>query len=64
MKLVPFIIAAFLLTSNAFCADANQVTLDQILAEIRALNEKVASLESRLANYEENSEIAAKRLQG
>jgi hypothetical protein len=35
MKLAPF-----LLTSNAFCADANQVTLDQILAEIRALNEK------------------------
>lgn len=59
MKLAPF-----LLTSNAFCADANQVTLDQILAEIRALNEKVASLKSRLANYEEHAEIAAKRLQG
>ncbi|GEM_PF-6664062 len=44
MKLVSFIIAAFLLTSNAFCADANQATLDQILAEIRTLNEKVASL--------------------
>ncbi len=53
------IIATLLLASAAHSADADQATLNQILAEIRALNEKVASLETRLAKYENAAETAA-----
>jgi outer membrane murein-binding lipoprotein Lpp len=59
MRPLFFIIATFLISGYAYSADANQATLDTILAEIRALNEKVSSLESRLAQYEENAEVAA-----
>lgn len=49
----------FLLFSNfSFAADASQDTLNQILAEIKLLNEKVSALEARLAKYEEVSEVS------
>ncbi len=45
--------------SNAiFAADVNQDTLDQILAEIKSLNEKVSALEARVAKYEEVAEAS------
>ena len=54
-----FSIAALLLAANVYSADASQANLDQILAEIRALNEKVSSLEARLAQFENTAETAA-----
>lgn len=59
MRPVLFFITTLLISGSAYSTDANQATLDTILAEIRALNEKVSSLESRLAQYEESGEIAA-----
>lgn len=52
-------IATLLLASAAHSADADQATLNQILAEIRTLNEKVAALETRLAKYENAAGTAA-----
>ncbi len=44
---------AFLLLGTQIAqAQSDQATLDQILAEIKALNEKVASLEQRVAEME------------
>jgi hypothetical protein len=46
-----------MLSSASFAADREQATLDQILAKIKSLNEKVSALEVRLAKYEAVSEV-------
>lgn len=48
-----------LLSGASIAAGADQATLDQILAEIKSLNEKVAALETRLARYEEVAEVSS-----
>lgn len=52
MKPVLTILAVLLFIAPSFATDATQATLDQILAEIKSLNEKVTALEARLAQYE------------
>jgi ABC-type multidrug transport system fused ATPase/permease subunit len=57
MKRALSLLSILLLSSTLFAADVEQATLDQILAEIKSLNEKVSALEARLAKYEEVSEV-------
>lgn len=52
MKPALTILVVLLFANSSFAADATQATLDQILAEIKSLNGKVAALEARLAQYE------------
>lgn len=47
-----------MLSSASYAANDNQATLDQILAEIKSLNEKVSALEVRLAKYEEVADVS------
>lgn len=49
LLLLPF------LNSAVFSQEAGQATLDQILAEVRALKEKVASLEDKMSAYENSA---------
>ncbi len=46
-----------MLLSTSFAADFERATLDQVLVEIKSLNEKVSALKVRLAKYEEVSEV-------
>lgn len=46
-----------MLSSTSFAADFARATLDQVLAEIKSLNEKVSALEACLAKYKEVSEV-------
>ncbi len=49
---------AILLAAAPLFADSTQATLDQILAEIKSLNEKVTALEERLAQIEGTTEVS------
>ena len=57
MKRAVSLLSILMLSSTSFAADFAQATLDQVLAEIKSLNEKVSALEARLAKYEEVSEV-------
>ena len=57
MKRAVSLLSILMLSSTSFAADSEQATLDQVLAEIKSLSEKVSALEARLAKYEEVSEV-------
>jgi len=62
MKSALTLLFVFLFATAPLAADDTQATLDQILAEIKSLNEKVAALEARLAEYEEATASAQQPL--
>ena len=56
MRAPALLLIAICLIPSAVSQSSDQATLDMILAEVRALNEKVANLEKRVAAFESSSE--------